>query len=195
MYIELEYIQNSGSQKIDTGVTITNSKRFEIDVQLNSANPDENSIMGTGGGSDTNYVSIRAGNYFGSGADQNNFGFIKNDKYYFPGHIQKDVNRHLFTIDLKNNKVKVDQYEETTDGTTNSSLTWWVGSYMGRTSSGFDWIGKYYGVKIYDNEELIHNFIPVKRITDNEVCLFDTITEKFFTNSGTGSFIAGPVVQ
>lgn len=195
-YLELEYIQNSGSQKIDTGVTINASKRFEIDVRLNSDNPNENSIMGTGDSSDTNLVSIRAGNYFGAESGlQNHFGFIKNQKYYFPGEITKDTNRHLFVIDLKNNKVKIDQYEAITDGTTNSSLTWWIGSYMGNTSSGFDWIGKYYGVKIYNNEELIHDLIPVQRISDNEVCFYDTITGEYFVNSGTEDWIPGPVKQ
>lgn len=195
-YLELEYIQNSGSQKINTGITITDSRRFEIDVRLNSDNPNENSIMGTGGSSDTNFVSIRAGNYFGAELGlQNHFGFIKNLKYYFPGAITKDTNRHLFVIDLKNNKVKIDQYEETTDGTTNSSLTWWIGSYMGSTSSGFDWKGKYYGIKIYNNEELIRDFIPVQRISDNEVCFYDTITGEYFVNSGIENWIPGPVKQ
>lgn len=190
-YIFLEYIQNSGTQKIDTGVTITNGKRFEIDVQLNSDSPTESSIMGTGGGYDTNFVSIRAGNYFSN----NIFGFIKNLKYYTPGNITKDAQRHLFVIDLNNNKVRIDQYEAITDGTTNSSLTWWIGSYMGSTSSGFDWIGKYYGIKIYDNEELIHDFIPAKRLSDNAVGMYDFVSGTFFGNAGTGTFIAGPVAN
>ena len=189
-YIPIEYLQNTGIQHINTGVTITNNKRFEIDVQLTSDNPSESSIMGTGGGADSNFVSIRAGNYFGG----NEFGFIKNNKYYFPGNITKDTFRHIFVIDLKNNKVKIDQYELITDGTTNSTLTWWIGGYMGSTTTGFDWIGKYYSIKIYDNEILIHHFIPVLD-KDGTPCMYDKVKKKYYYNQGKGQFIAGPVIS
>jgi hypothetical protein len=52
------------------------------------------------------------------------------------------------------------------------------------------------GVRVYlceivdENNNLIHNYIPVR--INNEGYLYDTITETLFNNAGTGSFILGP---
>lgn len=48
-----------------------------------------------------------------------------------------------------------------------------------------------YSVRIYRNNNLIHNLIPVERQSDNELGLYDTITDKFYTNASTGTFIKG----
>lgn len=49
-----------------------------------------------------------------------------------------------------------------------------------------------YGVKHYDsNNTLLHNLVPVKRSSDNAGGLYDTITQKFYGNSGSGSFVVG----
>lgn len=51
-------------------------------------------------------------------------------------------------------------------------------------------IGKLYYCKIWERNTLIRDFIPF--CDDNKVaCLYDKVTEQFFYNSGTGSFIAG----
>lgn len=39
------------------------------------------------------------------------------------------------------------------------------------------------------------NMIPAKRNSDNVLGLYDTVTDTFFTNAGTGTFTAGPAVQ
>lgn len=39
------------------------------------------------------------------------------------------------------------------------------------------------------------NFIPARRDSDGEIGMYDTVTNSFFTNAGTGEFIAGPVVN
>ena len=54
---------------------------------------------------------------------------------------------------------------------------------------------KLYNLKLWDNGELIHNYIPVKRNSDNTLGVYDMITGAFLTNAGTGSFVAGPAVQ
>jgi len=53
-----------------------------------------------------------------------------------------------------------------------------------------------YGVKIYINgSDLSHNLIPVERSYDKELGLYDTITNKFYTNTGTGTFEKGSYVD
>ncbi|MCQ2582256.1 MAG: hypothetical protein MJ170_04800, partial [Alphaproteobacteria bacterium] len=56
--------------------------------------------------------------------------------------------------------------------------------YQGRLFSAKIWIG-----------DMVRNFIPAKRNSDGVIGMYDTVTKTFFTNSGTGSFIAGPEVE
>ena len=52
-----------------------------------------------------------------------------------------------------------------------------------------------YNCKMYGySGSLVRDLIPVKRTSDNEICMFDKVTNQFFTNQGTGSFIAGPEI-
>lgn len=47
--------------------------------------------------------------------------------------------------------------------------------------------------KIYENDTLICDLIPVRRKSDNVIGMYDKVTNEFFMNNGTGSFMAGPV--
>jgi len=47
-----------------------------------------------------------------------------------------------------------------------------------------------YGAKYYINGTLVGNFIPYINVNFNEPCLYDTVTGKYFYNSGTGRFKA-----
>jgi hypothetical protein len=50
-----------------------------------------------------------------------------------------------------------------------------------------------YRGKIYDNtNHLMRDFIPARRKSDNVLGLYDIITNTFYINSGTGTFVAGP---
>ena len=53
----------------------------------------------------------------------------------------------------------------------------------------------FYNMKSYNSSnELIHEFIPVERISDGELGIIDTITETFYSNVGTGTFIKGSYI-
>ena len=56
------------------------------------------------------------------------------------------------------------------------------------------WAGKLFSFIIKRNGSVILNLIPAKN-SNNVVGMWDTVSKTFFTNAGTGSFIAGPVVQ
>ena len=52
---------------------------------------------------------------------------------------------------------------------------------------------RFYYVEL-DNGTTKRNFIPARRNSDGVLGMYDTVSNTFFTNSGTGEFIAGPVV-
>lgn len=46
--------------------------------------------------------------------------------------------------------------------------------------------------KLYnENNKLVLNLLPATRMSDSVVGMYDTISNSFFTNSGTGDFIIG----
>ena len=47
---------------------------------------------------------------------------------------------------------------------------------------------KLYTFTIYNYSAKIMDLIPVKRIADDEIGLYDIVSKTFFTNAGTGSF-------
>ena len=51
---------------------------------------------------------------------------------------------------------------------------------------------KIYGVELFEDSVLVRKLIPAKRKSDNVLGMYDMVTEKFFTNAGTGTFTAGP---
>lgn len=50
-----------------------------------------------------------------------------------------------------------------------------------------------YNYKVYDvNDNVVYDVYPVKRKSDNVLGMFDIINNQFYTNRGSGQFIAGP---
>lgn len=54
------------------------------------------------------------------------------------------------------------------------------------------YVGKIYYLKLWVDDTLTYDLVPAKRNSDNEVGMYDLATGTFYTNAGTGSFIAGP---
>lgn len=48
-----------------------------------------------------------------------------------------------------------------------------------------------YTLKLWDNGTLIREYIPCYHKNDNEIGLYDMVENKFYTNQGTGTFLKG----
>jgi len=48
-----------------------------------------------------------------------------------------------------------------------------------------------YSYKMYEGNTLIRNFVPCYRISDNVIGLYDTVNDVFYDNDGTGTFTKG----
>ena len=195
-YIELEYIESTGTQWIDTGFhpDNLNTTRFMIMCQF------------TGGESGdwlVNGISSRQGTGFYVGmtdTTRNQFVYL-----YDATDVYTNVsipNRFgLYTYDYNG----LDRYVKITSGSStlvNASLSTITPStkpsivifgYNNRNEDGSPnpRSEKIYYCKIYSEGVLVHDFVPAKR-SDNVLGMYDKITETFFTNAGTGEFIAGP---
>ena len=52
-------------------------------------------------------------------------------------------------------------------------------------------VGKIYSFKIWDNENLVRDYIPVTNTIINKAGLYDSVEKKFYPNLGSGNFTAG----
>lgn len=192
-YIELEYIESTGTQYIDTGIKpyIT---QFESEFALTTVNPSTNGyVAGVYNNGNRYYtVSLDLFNNTFRSADKSNTTIILGNS---------DTNKHHIIYNNYDNKVIFDNVEKGT--VTNLSSVSEDNLYLfalhGSQQEGSTQylVGRIYYVQIIDKttSTFVANFIPVKRKSDNEICMYETITGQFFTNAGTGSFIAGPEIN
>lgn len=73
-------------------------------------------------------------------------------------------------------------------------------SIFNQKYDGSQWniLGKFYKLEVYNTQSgtsYYHRVFPCQRKSDGVIGVYDTIAGRFYTNSGTGTFTAGPVVD
>ena len=173
-YNVVEYIESTGTQYIDTGLTMEKSTtmRMEISAQLTS-NGNWAGVNGymqhqasLGGGSKGLFV-----------VDYNGNTHIEN--VYFNNTL-KYTQDWTSAYSGAKNKVAV-------IGMGNAENTWWTNI----SASRYAQVGKWYYIKVYRSGTLVRDYVPCVRNSDGVAGLYDKVENKFYTNSGTGSFGSG----
>lgn len=186
-YTILDYIECTGTQYIDTGFKAnTTTTKF-----VGAFTPTQK-VMGALLGSRNGTASgPHSCNVFvlGEGkfrVDWANASYSGTEINYVVGtKYEMEITRGRLVINNTTksytNSASVDQLGNFLIGTFNNVTTPYA--------NGF--VGYIHECKLYSNDVLIRDFIPVKRISDNVVGMYDIVTKTFFTNAGTDSFIAG----
>lgn len=188
-YTELEYIQSTGTQYINTNISPNSSQRIEMTFVLDAVVRYEG-LWGV-----TNNGAPTRGNVYGN-YGSSNFFVIKHRTIYNKGETLEVTidtgTKYVLEVDYSTKQVYRDGLlvGSYTDNLSSTSKPIYV---LQRTDSDVSSSkAKLYGFKIYTNNVLTMNLIPVKRISDNAVCMYDKVSNEFFTNAGTGVFTAGP---
>lgn len=192
-YQQVEYIESTGTQYIDTGFIPTQNTKIEMDYTSTKTVEDAygfpigcaNLAGGNPGiyfymGSIDNIVKWRFGKK--TNASDTNFVVNNDDRYIYElsnGKLKIGQNEFTDTFTWENQTMSLTIFARKNDGT---NIT-----YSGLAK------GKLHYMKIYDNNALVRNFIPCKNASD-VIGLYDLVTKQFYGNSGTGTFIAGNVV-
>ncbi len=181
-YTKLEYIESSGTQYIDTGVSSfpAQSTRVILDV---------------------NWLS-GLGYYFGCTQSQRNWYVeaFQSTKIY-SGFLDESRSANIatvigrYTVDKNGastnvNGVKIDH------AGANTYISKSIYLLANNGSSGVSGIAdaaRIYSCKISSSSGLIRQFVPCKN-SSGEVGLYDEVNDVFYGNAGTGVFIAGPEV-
>lgn len=182
-YTQLEYIQSSGAQWIDTGFTPDQDTRIIYDCERLSAVSAEH------------FFGVRTGN-----AAKEAFCFyIYNSgwRYAYNNYVAAgngpSTGRHVFDANKNVMTINGSLTLKSTYAKFKASATATLFS-MRSVNSGMSYGShKLFSCQIYNNGTLTRNFIPCKPPA-GAVGLYDLVDGKFYGNTGTGSFTAGPVV-
>lgn len=177
----INYIQANGTQYIETGVNATQNLRSQMKVNMQAITGSV--IYGFSTNGDTN--DYRLFNYQSkfyldmppSSGRINGGTFSSNTDY----NIEIG---NCYVKDLDTNTNIISTSVRTFNQTTQTMKVFFSG--YGSTYSN----GKLYYLKIYDGGTLLRDYIPV--LDGNGVpCLYDKVSQTFYYNQGTGTFLYG----
>ncbi|MBR5823633.1 MAG: hypothetical protein IKY67_05790 [Paludibacteraceae bacterium] len=195
-YRFVEYLESTGSQYINTGVSHLNVFGYEIEYQsrgivnMNTSNKFDG-IFGVNGMGTNADIKIWF-NYANTDAIRNNI-YCKTPVFQAPA-ITLDAqyqNKHI--VSVKNKNVSFDDMQLgtiTSYGTpTRGASIHMFGVNDTSGASRFRSATRIYSLKLYDeNDNLMNDFRPCVRIEDNKPGMYDTVTKKFFTNAGSSAY-------
>lgn len=177
-YTQLEYIQSSGSQFIDTRFVPNQDTKLEVKFQTSQASAGGIAVCDSAWQSHAFGVWVNAAGY---GNDTNSTVI-----HYGQSEI---------TLILDKNKLYKDGtlIWTATESTfqTPCALTLMA---LRRNGSISEYVtGKLYDCKLWDNGVLVRDFVPAMN-SSGVVGLYDRVNDAFYTNPGSGAFVAGPEV-
>lgn len=185
-YSQVEYIESSGTQYIDTDFIPTTEN---IKVMLNfeyTADYSTHSLFGSQVGVNQQSMIIAYGNpsfYVGTSTGILSQSTSLNTKYNLICH----ANNGLLTVELNGN-ITSENYTGTLykDGT-----LYLFGNNVGGSVEQMV-SAKVYSCKIYDNEILVRDYVPCIN-SSNVPGLYDLVNDAFYSNAGSGTFSIGSI--
>ena len=188
-YTRLEYIESTGTQYINTGIYPTNNTAIDVKfVNIAQQGGTTRVVIGDGWQTERTYLlSITA--------NTSSFALIGGLSKQFSNYWTRNT---PFTVHMDTNGISV-----------NGSIINWTGTATTFTGTRpltmfgvtdaqtrYAMIKMYY-LKITANGELVRDFIPAKRNSDNVIGMYDTVSGTFFTNAATSGpdFTPGPPVD
>lgn len=190
-YSPIEYLQFTGTQYIDTGAIVDSNTGFDITFEV---------LNGQSGSPYYNLFGVRGNDSSGGTGETQNFFRIdtiavdsnSGTEFKYGSTVYNSGIKDTSKINIKlQNKVytKPDGSTITVAGTITSGLSMYIGCInKAGTAYGNKASMKLYRFKIYNGSTLAHDFIPVQRISDKVLGLYDLKTSTFKTNLASGVF-------
>lgn len=191
-YTELEYIESTGTQYIDTGIKADNNNQtFKIGVSFLSndqytGSSETDRMQATAGifRNSSNALAINWGTWSRNG-------FVLQSNYPLETLAEIEIKAgNVVKLNGNNTTITAQNVSFTSGRTANFILNGISEAVSGSITCSS--VRTHYFIVENDGVEILH-LIPSKD-SNNIVCLYDKVSETFFYNQGTGAFIAGPVV-
>ena len=192
-YKQLEYIESSGTQYINTGV-VPKTNVFTIEMEAQYVGSSLSSLLSYCGFMNSSSATTpRCGihNYqskfmYGINATQLT---VAADKLKHTFKLVGNASTQTFAIDGT-------EYSSTNtaDGfSSNTRSIFLFSRNVGGSPSNLNTM-RLYSCKISVGGALVRSFVPAKRNSDGVLGLYDTVNSAFYVNAGSGVFLAGPEV-
>lgn len=177
----LDYIQSTGTQYIDTGITMASDIKIELTFSV-PVQVSESMIMGAWD-SNTNGFLLGLCGSTGSG-----FRYAYANSAWNGNTVTYDANVHTAVVD--NTSATLDGTVLASPGNKSINSTSTIRICQWGTQSGSFPRGtvRIYGVKIYRDGRLVQNLVPVKNNINDIYCMYDKVERVYYYNRGTGSF-------
>ena len=196
-YQEVEYIESTGTQYIDTGIYPykTTEKLVFSYTDLTVGSVKRFTALYDSGESPTvRYYGVEI-------TTDGNFKVFTYDAVNQYKLATPDTNKHTLLFNDNNNKVFFDGVEKAQNSKFDLPRQATLTLPIFRTTTRSETTnltsriaGRLYNLKLWDksnNNELIRDFIPCYRKSDGEIGLYDIVNNVFYTNDGTGVFLKG----
>ena len=196
-YTQLEYLSSGGSQYIDTGFTHSSPNiRGEVFVSFASdvSNNKNMNIMGN---------QEKSTGHTGYSVGWNKFFKLwtesSNSRLNGPDYALTAGTVHKLIFELTDTTRSLTYADQTVSDTfTGGNIVGSKNIFLfdsGTRESNRYFNGRIHKISLYEDDVLVHEFVPVIRNNDSVVGIYDITTNTFMTNSGTGSFGAGPAMD
>ena len=181
---EVEYLESTGTQWIDTGITFSDSSHtYKWEITAQSVNESSGNYKWFCGYF-TGYPHC-CGTY--NDTIETSRAFYPTGKYYANGvEISSPINATDKKYDVVENIYSVNGLG------TSDTLTIFTRRDTRYGTVSVSGPLRVYACKLYDNANLVRDFIPVRVGTVGY--LYDRVSGKLFGNAGTGDFTCGPDV-
>ncbi len=190
-YSPIEYLQFTGTQYIDTEAIVDSNTGFDITFEV---------LNGQSGSPYYNLFGVRGNDSSGGTGETQNFFRIdtipvnsnSGTEFKYGSTTYNSGIKDTSKINIKLlNKVytKPDGSTITVAGTITTGLSMYIGC-INKAGTVYGNLAsmKLYRFKIYNGSTLAHDFIPVQRISDKVLGLYDLKTSTFKTNMASGVF-------
>lgn len=185
-YTQLEYLQGSMKQKIDTGYVPTTTTKCQVTAMFLEIGGWQ-VLFGASG--DSFCVERDSETLYFAGAIWGITNWNDRSKEI---EINLDT-KYTFELDIPTNSFSAGGTTRYyTRGTAAPSQT--IGLFTRGTDNWSSGQVRIYDAKIFSSSTLVRNFYPVIRNSDSVVGMYDTVNNVFYANAGTGTFTAGPAV-
>lgn len=198
-YTQLEYVEATGTQYIDTGITASYSIGVVADFQFTVLRSGQNLFQVYSGNASSWMITVLMMTNYSVVVDEMSF-----YSTYCPTYGTKidaaNLNRHSLSFNKNNDyAVSFDGIAKSIEPPqrTMSNITATMCLFAKKIEGGG--INEYakmklYSCSMYDSGMLVRNFIPAKRDSDSKIGLYDTVSKTFFTDANGGNFIGGDPV-
>ena len=191
-YTQLEYIESTGTQYINTGVVLKSDATITTVGQfLNITSTSPLTMWGFMG-------LYRNFPRWGCSVFSNQWLM---DLNYTTSQYNANTNKHTFvnttngvTYDCLVDGVSLYGRKDvpSPDTYTSNVLSVYLFARNNNNNAGNFSSSRIYSFNIVQDDIEVINLIPARRNSDNVLGMYDTVSQTFYTNAGTGTFIAGP---